>query len=154
MFDTLAVITYLLGRDPKDIDRLHLKASFPDKPPVTCVQNAPSPQIKWQKVSPDASSLALIVKDSSHYEWVVYNLPIDARGLPFDANAEINPNDVGINSWGQKNYHSPCVGNTKYPVTVELFVLDKRFSARNKMTGEMLEKKIKDHVMEKAIVRE
>ncbi|MCX7121908.1 MAG: YbhB/YbcL family Raf kinase inhibitor-like protein [Gammaproteobacteria bacterium] len=162
MFDTITVIAYLLGNESGLSDHLRLKAHFLEKQShIAQVQNAPSPHLKWHGVPPEASSLALIVKDAKNtsdtskrnYYWVVYNLPIEARELPYGSAGQINKQDEGVNSWGQKNYHTMQIGNKKHPVIVELYALDKRFSAREKMTGEVLEEKIKHHVLAKTTVR-
>ncbi|EKD77696.1 MAG: hypothetical protein ACD_42C00223G0001 [uncultured bacterium] len=162
MFDTLTVIAYLLGNKPGHSTQLHLQAQFLEKQNLVCVvQNAQSPQLRWKGVPPEASSLALIIKDAKtlkntekpHYYWVVYNLPVAVTALPFGGNNQMTSHDEGINSWGQKNYHSLCLGNTTHPVMIELVALDKRFSAREPMTGEILEQKIKGHVLAKAIVQ-
>lgn len=153
MFDTLAVLAYLLGHDSNHIDQLRLKVLQPSNPPSISKQ-VQSPQLQWQNVPPEAESLALIVKDNTRYAWVVYNLPPDLKGLPFDANAQINLNDEGINSWGQKNYHALCWGNKAHPVIIELFALDKRLSANKPITGDALEKEIKNHTLAKTVVQE
>lgn len=150
MFDTLTVVTYLLSHDSGYVDRMKLLTPFQNNQNQVCLHATQSPPLKWRGVPPEASSLAVIVKDKTHYEWVVYNLPVSAKGLPLGANTEMTPHDEGINSWGQKNYHAPCYGGDKaYPVTVTLYALDKRFSTHKEMTGAMLEKKIKGHVLTK-----
>lgn len=159
MFDTLTIVAYLLGNEPGHSTQLHLQTRFLEKQnPVCQVQNAQSPQLRWSGVPPGASSLALIIKDAKssekpHYYWVVYNLPVEVSALPFGSSHQMTPRDEGINSWGQKNYHSVCLKNMAHPVTIELVALDKRFSAREPMTGEIVEQKIKGHVLAKAIVR-
>lgn len=162
MFDTLTVVAYLLGNEPGHSTQLHLRAQFLEKQNSVCqVQNVQSPQLRWQNVPPEASSLAFIIKDAKtsknaekpRYYWVVYNLPVEVSALPFGSSHQMTPRDEGINSWGEKNYHGLCLGSTAHPVTVALYALDKRFSAREPMTGEIVEQKIKGHVLAKAIVR-
>lgn len=148
MFDTLTVVAYLMSHESGYVDRLRLhKITTNDQ---LCLQREHSPELKWFGVPPEASSLAVIIKDNQHYEWVVYNLPVNANGLPFGANQLVLSSDQGVNSWGQRNYHAPCYGNLSHPVTIKLYALDKRFSAREDMTGEMLEKKMVGHVLAKA----
>lgn len=163
MFDTLTVIAYLIGNNPGYSDRLHMQAPFLEKEnKILCVQNTKSPQIQWQGVPPEASSLALIIRDAKtfnttskqNYYWVVYNLPVQINQLSYGDNTKMMIHDQGVNSWGQENYHTICLDNTEYPVVVELYALDKRFSARKPMTGDLLEKKIKGHVLAKTIVQE
>jgi Raf kinase inhibitor-like YbhB/YbcL family protein len=153
MFDTLTVIAYLLGNEPVHPRHLQLQAQFLEKEKTTCVQTALSPQLKWKSIPPEATSLALIIKDKKEYYWVVYNLPAQINGLPYGANVQMTPHDEGLNSWGQKKYHALCPKNVIAPVTVELYALDKRFDAVKPMTGELLERKIQGHVLAKAILR-
>lgn len=154
MFDTLAVIAYLLSSDSGHSSHLHLQAKFLEKEKSVCAQTVESPQLRWKGVPPEASSLALIVKDKKDYHWVVYNLPVQVNSLPFGSNDQIRSQDEGKNSWGQKNYHELCVGDAAHPVTIELFALDKSFNARHAMTGTELEQKIKGHVLAKTVLRQ
>lgn len=156
MFDTLAVLAYLIKYDSGMSDHLRLQAYFSEKQKTTATQSVQSPKIKWKGVPPEASSLALIIKDAKlsadtkkqHYYWIVYNLPIQAKKLNYGDDHQINPYNEGINSWGQKCYHT----KQTHPVIVELYVLDQRFSAQHAMTGEALEKKIHGHVLVKKTV--
>lgn len=151
MFDTLTLVAYLLGNEPGHSSKLHLRAQFLEQPHAVCVQSTQSPQMQWSGVPPEAGSLALIIKDTNNYYWVVYNLPVQTKGLPFGGNRQIMAHDEGINSWGQNNYHACCARNNVHPVTIELYALDKRFTAQKPMTGEELEQKIKGHVLAKAV---
>lgn len=152
MIDTMTVLVYLLTHNPGHSTHLQISALFPKN---SCVQKTPSPQLRWKKVPPESTSLALIIKDAPshktstkpHYYWIVYNLSPDLKGLSFGADAKINPYDKGINSWGKNNYHAPCWRNKLHPIEIELVALDKRFSARYKMTGEKLEQKIKSSTL-------
>ncbi|HLB55950.1 MAG TPA: hypothetical protein VJK30_01270 [Coxiellaceae bacterium] len=163
MFDTLTLLACLIGNDPGHSTQLTMKPPFLEKEnKIICVQRTQSPQFQWKDVPPEASSLAFIIKDANtfttmnkqKYYWVVYNLPVQTTQLPYGANVHMSPYDEGVNSWGEKNYHSICADNTEYPVIVELYALDKRFSATTPMTGEVLEQKIKGHVLAKTIVWE
>lgn len=151
MFDTLTVVAYLLGNEPGHSSKLHLRAQFLEQPHALCVQSIQSPRIQWSGVPPEAGSLALIIKDAKSYYWVVYNLPVQTKELPFGANHEILSHDEGVNSFGKDNYHTWCSRTTVHPVKVELYALDKRFDARKPMTGETLEQKIKGHVLAKVV---
>jgi Raf kinase inhibitor-like YbhB/YbcL family protein len=154
MFDTLTVVAYLLGNEPGHSRQLQMQAQFLNNPAVVCVQSTKSPQIRWHKIPPEADSLALIVKDTKNYYWVVYNLPVQTKGLPLGANQQIQAHDEGINSWGQSNYRSWCAGNIAHPLTVELYALDKRFTATQPMSGLQLEQKMKGHVLAKVVKAE
>lgn len=159
MIDTMTVLAYLLTHNPGHTSHLNLHASFP----VNCAQQIESPLLRWSNVPPEAQSLALIIKDAPpqqpnktaekpRYYWVVYNLPIESVMLPYGTNLKINPNDVGINSWRNNNYQSPCVNGQLQPVEIELFALKKRFSLHHSMTGEQLEQNIKANALAGAAV--
>ncbi|OGT46049.1 MAG: hypothetical protein A3E82_07990 [Gammaproteobacteria bacterium RIFCSPHIGHO2_12_FULL_38_11] len=162
MFDTIAVVAYLIGDGSGVSNCLRLKALFAEKKrTVVQMQNVPSPYIKWHGVPPGANSLALIIKDAKissanskrNYYWVIYNLPPSVKELPYNSANKINKHNEAVNSWGQKNYHSIRYANTTHTVFVELYALDKRFSAREKITGKVLEQKIKNHVLTKAVIQ-
>ena len=160
MFDTITVLAYLLRHDSRMSNNLQLQAFFSEKQNTAYVQSIVSPKIKWHGVPPEAESLAVVVKDASielknekqNYYWVVYNLPVQATQLNFGEDKKINPYDEGLNSWGAKNYHTTYFEHKTHPVVVELFVLDKRFSAQNPITGDVLEKKIQGHVIAKSMI--
>lgn len=150
MFDTLTVMAYLLSHHSGYVDRLKLQVIQPAQ--QQCVQDAVSPALRWQGVPPEAASLAVIVRDKQRYDWVAYNLPVTTTGLPFGASQHMSSHDQGMNSWGKKTYHLSCGQDSLNPVYVELYVLDKRFSVQGNMTGELLEQKMKGHVLEKVKV--
>lgn len=154
MLDTLTVIAYLVGQHQGNGHPLRLNAHFFEKQNhIACVQQAVSPQLRWANVPPEANSLAVVVRDEKkHYYWITYNLPTDAKGLPLGVNKTINVNDVGINSFGQRDYYSPwsCGQKINSPVIVELYALDKRFSTRKIISSDALYAKIKKHNLAKA----
>jgi Raf kinase inhibitor-like YbhB/YbcL family protein len=157
MLDTLTFVAYMLGNEPGHVGHMHL---FLDHPAQICQHPTQSPPVRWSGVPPEASSLVLIIKDEknklssekSRYYWVAYNLPVQAKGLPSDGNDQITYRDEGRNSWGQRNYHAPCSENSK-SVVVELYALDKRFSAHHAITGKLMEQKIKGHVLAKTVMQ-
>lgn len=151
MIDTITIVSYLLGHHFGHNSKLNLVAHFSEKENQTICANAVvSPSLRWRDVPPEASSLAMIIKDANppkngektHYYWVVYNLPIDAAYLPFGASNYMVHYDEGVNSWGEQNYHSRCFDHQTHPVTVELFALNTRISTDQPITGDRLEKKI------------
>lgn len=165
MIDTMTVLAYLLTHEPGHSTELNLRAliAASHSQQVVCTQQIESsPELAWKDVPPEANSLALIIKDAPtsktsdkpHYYWVVYNLPVEIKGLSLGANTQINPEDEGVNSWGQRGYHAPCWGSKAHPIEIEVVALDKRFSARSKMTGEKLEQKMKSDVLARRIITE
>lgn len=154
MFDTLAVIAYILSSDTGHFSHIRLSAKFKESEKPVCSLLSDSPQLSWTGVPPDATSLAVIIKDKQHYYWVAYNLPSQITQLPFASDTTMRARDEGINSWKQNRYHTICSNvKTMQPVTVEIYALDKNFNATRPMTGEILEQKIKGHVLAKGILR-
>jgi phosphatidylethanolamine-binding protein (PEBP) family uncharacterized protein len=88
------------------------------------------------------------------YYWVAYNLPADKKFLPANSNAQMSRNDEGMNSWQEKNYHAFCLSGNTHAVAITLYALDKRFGVHEKMSGALLEEKIKGHVLAKAALIE
>lgn len=144
MLNTVTVLTYLITHALDHSDRLALSV-VPSKHAI---------QLRWHDVPPQAHSLAVVVKDISRskhpYRSVLYNLPIESKGIAFRHHTRINGNYWGVNSWGEKAYHH--LMRDKKKVMVSLYVLDKRFSARYKMTGQKLEQHAIGHVIAKKTV--
>lgn len=81
----------------------------------TCEGQNISPPLDWDFLPDGTQSLALIMDDPdvpadepfSH--WVLYNIPIDWRGLPEDFRPDAGwPGDRGRNSRGSTRYEGPC----------------------------------------------
>ena len=149
MIDTMTVLAYLLGDDYGHNKQIKLNAEFSQ----TQVAKV-SPKVIWKNVPPEADSLVLIVKDSNipkkeNYYWVVYNIPADSHGVNLGESQVINKNNVGLNSWGQKNYHALNYPKKNHKIYITVYALDKKFSSIKNMTGESLEQKIKGHVLAK-----
>lgn len=151
MIDTITIVSYLLGHHFGHNSKVKLSARFAEKENQTiCATKIISPSLRWQDVPPEATSLAMVIKDANppksgektHYYWVVYNLPVDTTYLPFGESNYMVHYDEGVNSWGEQNYHSRCFDHQTHPVKVELFALNTRISANQPITGEMLEKQI------------
>ncbi|OGT34075.1 MAG: hypothetical protein A3C44_08390 [Gammaproteobacteria bacterium RIFCSPHIGHO2_02_FULL_39_13] len=155
MLDTLTLVAYLLGNNAGHPDHLRLHAQFfGTEKQTVCAQKSESPQLRWSGVSPEATSLAVIIKDPSHYYWVVYNLPVDTKNLSFSIDHHMLQTNQGVNSWGIQAYHSRCWENRYHPVSVELFVLDTRFSNNESMSGKIVEEKMHGHILAKKIIHQ
>lgn len=151
MIDTITIVSYLLGHHFGHNSKINLSVRFAEKENQTiCETKVISPSLRWRDVPPEATSLAMIIKDATppkngektHYYWIVYNLPIDTTYLPFGASNYMVHYNEGVNSWGEQNYHSRCFDHQTHPVTVELLALGARISSNQPITGELLEKKI------------
>lgn len=81
----------------------------------TCEGENISPPLDWDVLPDGTKSLALILDDPdapaeepfSH--WVLYNIPIDWRGLPEDFHPQADwEGERGRNSRGTTSYEGPC----------------------------------------------
>lgn len=148
MLNTIAVVSYLLGNHFGQSDHLKLSARFlEEKNQSICASKVVSPSLRWRDIPPEAKSIAVVVKDAvplrkNHYYWVVYNLPVESTALPFAASDYMLANHQGLNSWGERKYHSPCWGGKMHAVKVELFALEHHIPEGALITGNALEKKI------------
>ena len=87
--------------------------AIPDR--YTCEGENISPPLDWDFLPEGTKSLALIMDDPdapadepfSH--WVLYNIPIDWRGLPEDFQPGASwDGERGRNSMGNTRYEGPC----------------------------------------------
>ncbi len=102
-----------------------------------CTGKNVSPELKWSGVPEKAKSLALSVYDpdaptgSGFWHWVVFNIPVDTKGLPKNAGdlkANLMPasavqsrTDFGVPGWG-----GPCppAGDKPHRYIFTLFAVD------------------------------
>jgi Raf kinase inhibitor-like YbhB/YbcL family protein len=81
----------------------------------TCEGQNISPPLDWDLLPEGTRSLALLVddpdvpSDEPFSHWVLYNIPIDWRGLPEDFQPGADwPGERGRNSQGSTRYEGPC----------------------------------------------
>lgn len=161
MIDAITIMSYLLGNELSHQHRLKLSAHFSEEQhQLICVHPAASPSLRWRDVPSGADSVAIVIKDvnplpneKTHYYWVVYNLPVDTVALPFGEDKFILKNHVGLNSWGEQNYHSRCWENQIRPVSIELLALNGRVVSDKPLTGDEFEKSVKGQVLERVEYR-
>ena len=140
MLDTVAVLAYMMTHGSTRPGGVHLEVA----------QTRATTHLVWKHVPPMAHALALIVSSGSHknktYYDVLYNLPVASTGIDLSKKTHINHLYWGVNTWGQKGHHA---FKPHCPVTITLYVLDKRFSVSHALTGCELERQIKGHVISK-----
>src|SRR3990167_3814446 len=78
---------------------------------------------------------------------VVYNLPVDSTGFQAGQSNQTSKNNIGLNSWGQKNYHRLIYPAQNDLALIEIYALDKKFSTIKNITGAHLERKMTGHVL-------
>jgi hypothetical protein len=89
-------------------------AALPKK--YTCERAGISPPLQWGDGPPGTASFVLIVEDpdvpaGSWVQWVLYDLPADAKGVPQGVPPDERlPNGAkqGVNEFGRIGYAAPC----------------------------------------------
>ena len=116
--------------------------SFGHEQPIpakyTCQGEDLSPPLRWDGVPPEAKSLALIVLDPdapdpaapkmTFTHWVLYDLPVDSRGLDEGVQANALPPGTlqGVTDFQRVGYGGPCPPprHGKHRFVFRLFALD------------------------------
>jgi Raf kinase inhibitor-like YbhB/YbcL family protein len=131
-------------------------------PRFTCDGQDISPPLEWSGIPDEAKSLILIVDDPdapdpaapkmTWVHWVLYNIPVAARGLEENIPSASLPAGTkeGINDWGRKGYGGPCppVGNHRY--FFKLYALDTVLADLQEPSKVQLEKACEGHILAKA----
>jgi Raf kinase inhibitor-like YbhB/YbcL family protein len=141
-------------------------AAFINNGPIpsenTCDGEDVSPGLQWSDVPSNAKSLALIVDDPdapdpaapkmTYVHWVVYDIPVDANGLPPGGGAFKLPAGAreGTNDWKNTGYGGPCPPIGRHRYFFKLYALDVALGDRGALTKADLEAAMKGHVLEKA----
>lgn len=130
----------------------------------TCDGNDVSPPLKWSGIPAGCKSLALVVSDPdapdpaaprmTWIHWVLYNLPPDSGSLEDSVASSGLPVSTleGKNDWKRTGYSGPCppIGRHRYYFT--LYALDAILPDLGKPTRSVLEKAMKGHVLEEAML--
>ncbi|QDZ26774.1 YbhB/YbcL family Raf kinase inhibitor-like protein [Noviherbaspirillum sp. UKPF54] len=135
-------------------------ASIP--PAHTCDGGDVSPPLSWSGVPPGTRSLALIVDDPDAPDpaapqrvwvhWVLYNIPLEASGLPQGAHGDALPPGTreGKNDWKRTGYGGPCPPIGRHRYFHKLYALDTVLPDLSQPSKRDLEHAIEGHVLERA----
>lgn len=128
----------------------------------TCEGPNVSPPLTWSGVPEGARSLALIVDDPdapdpaapkmTYVHWVLYNLPVDCKGLPegttFD---DLPPGTLeGTNDWQRTGYGGPCPPIGRHRYFHKLYALDVVLDDLKEPTKDVLLAAMEGHVVAQA----
>ncbi|MCW8853204.1 MAG: YbhB/YbcL family Raf kinase inhibitor-like protein [Gammaproteobacteria bacterium] len=118
-----------------------------------------SPPLIWDDVPELARSLVLIVDDPdapdpaaprmTWVHWVLYNLPLDANGLPEDVSSLALPpgTEQGQNDWKKCGYGGPCPPIGRHRYFHKLYALDTVLKSMYKPTKAQIEMAMQGHVV-------
>jgi len=124
----------------------------------TCNGEGTSPPLEWTSPPTGAESLALVVDDpdapnGTFVHWVIYNLPLDARGLP-----EGVPTDGtlaggsfnGKNGANKLGYTGPCPPSGTHHYHFKLYALDAKLDAAAGWSKDQLLAAMQGHILAQA----
>ncbi|GMV49372.1 YbhB/YbcL family Raf kinase inhibitor-like protein [Nitrospirales bacterium NOB] len=125
----------------------------------TCEGQDLSPPLRWNHPPTGTRSFALIADDpdapaGTWVHWVMYNIPIDIRGLVEALPAQdILPNDAqqGLNDFKRVGYGGPCPppGNP-HRYYFRLYALDQELSLKPRAAKAQVLDAMKGHVLAEA----
>ncbi len=125
----------------------------------TCEGQDLAPALAWAGFPDGTRSLALIVDDPdapdpaapkmTYVHWVLYNLPVDAAGLPEGVRPDQLPPGTrqGINDWKRTGYGGPCPPIGRHRYFHKLYALDKVLPDLGAATKAVLETAMAGHVL-------
>lgn len=128
----------------------------------TCDGEEISPALRWSEVPTQAKSLVLIVEDPDAPDpaapqrtwahWLLYNLPVDADGLPEGVSAGQLPEGTreGLNDWNCIGYGGPCPPIGRHRYFHKLYALDTVLPDLHRPTRAELLQAIEGHVLAQA----
>ena len=127
----------------------------------TCDGEDVSPGLQWDGIPSNAKTLALIVDDPdapdpaapkrTYVHWVLYDIPVSAKGLPPGGGAFKLPSGTrdGKNDWGKTGYGGPCPPIGRHRYFFKLYALDVALGDRGLVTKAELELLMQGHVVDK-----
>ena len=126
----------------------------------TCEGVDVSPELHWSDVPPEAKSFVLIVDDPDAPDparpvrpwthWLLYNLPPATRQLARDVSQLPSGTLEGVNDWHRKGYGGPCPPVGRHRYFFKLYALDTVLDALHHPNKAVLQRAIRDHVLEEA----
>lgn len=143
--------------------------SFGHEQPIpakyTCQGEDLSPPLRWDGVPPEAKSLALIVLDPdapdpaapkmTFTHWVLYDLPVDSRGLDEGVQANALPPGTlqGVTDFQRVGYGGPCPPDRRHTYRFMLYALDTALDLEAGANRKTLDDAMKGHIIAEAILR-
>jgi len=128
----------------------------------TCEGPGVSPPLAWQGVPSDAKSLVLVVDDpdapdpsapkTTWVHWLLYDIPVSARGLPEGVvRAALPPGTrEGSNDWKRTGYGGPCPPVGRHRYVHKLYALDTMLGDLHAPDRRTLEAAMRGHVLAQA----
>jgi Raf kinase inhibitor-like YbhB/YbcL family protein len=115
-----------------------------------------SPELSWSDLPLEAKSLVMIMHDpDAPYpggwdHWVLFNIPVSAKGLPQDVAELPKGTEVGLNSWKRNDYGGPCPPTGSHRYYFKLYALDVELQLATGASKEQVLDAMKGHVKAEA----
>lgn len=127
----------------------------------TCEGKDCSPALAWSGAPAGTKSFVLIADDPdapdpaapqrTWVHWVLYNLPVTAKGLAESVASNGLPGGTleGLNDWGKSGYGGPCPPIGRHRYFFKLYALDLVLPAIDNPNKANVERAMKGHVVGK-----
>ncbi len=121
----------------------------------TCQGDDVNPELEIQGIPEETKSLILIMDDpdapiGTWDHWVVWNLDPSISKIEEDSIPKEGV--VGKNSWARNDYGGPCPPSGTHRYYFKLYALDTQLALEKKNNKKTVEKAMKDHVIEQAVL--
>lgn len=126
----------------------------------TCEGQDISPPLEWSGIPSEAKSLVLIVDDPDAPDpaapkrvwvhWLLYNLPVNDKGLPEAVKSLPAGTLEGLNDWPRVGYGGPCPPIGRHRYFFKLYALDVVLPDLKQPTKKILEQAMAGHILAEA----
>lgn len=124
----------------------------------TCDGENVSPPLQWAGASQGTQSFALINDDpdavtGNWVHWIIYNIPSNQTSLMENIPTEASlPNGMvqGMTDFNRSGYGGPAPPSGKHRYFFKLYALDTLLDVSGKVTKDVLEKAMKNHILDQA----
>lgn len=133
-------------------------AGDPIPPQFSCEGENISPPLEWSEPPAGTAAFALIADDpdapgGTWVHWVLFNLPLDRRGLPAAIPTDGDLSDGGLqgsNSAGRTGYTGPCPPSGTHHYFFKLYALDTELGLPAGASKAELQEAMAGHVLDQA----
>ena len=138
---------------------MEIKSVFSDGQRIpskyTCDGIDVNPPLEFIDISKNAKSLVLIVEDPDSpskvfAHWILWNISPDTKSIK--ENSVPKGAREGMNDFGNVGYGGPCPHSGKHRYQFKLYALNNMIDLSSSLRKDEIERTIKKHILEKAIL--
>ncbi len=161
MLDSLAFLAYMFHhpfgskhqRDALTLSTPAFKTEHAIPQLYTCEGKKLFIPVNWQHIPKRAKSLALIIFDEdappqSRYHFAAYNIKTTTAGV-INLQSPKPSFQIAQNSWGEKDYHAPCLANNEHHYVIRLYALNKKLSPQTVNTALQVREAMRHHIIQR-----